>query len=183
MTPYQTLQDALQRFVRLESSGGIALLLAALLATAITNSPWSRAYAAFLDLPLEIRFGTIAFGKPLLEWINDGLMAIFFFLVGLELKREILEGGLVSPRQVLLPIIGALAGLMVPALVYILINTGDTTALRGWAIPAATDIAFALGVLSLMGDRVPASLKVFVLALAIIDDLGAILIIALFYSG
>lgn len=182
MTPYRTLHGALQRFLSLESAGGIVLVAAAVLATILMNSRWSDGYAAFLDLPFEIRLGAFSFGKPLLLWINDGLMAIFFFLVGLELKRELLEGELSSPGQVLLPLGAALAGMAAPAFVYWLVNAGDAVAMRGWAIPAATDIAFALGVLSLLGPRVPASLKVFLLALAIIDDLGAIVIIALFYS-
>src|SRR5690606_32570952 len=121
--------------------------------------------------------------KPFLLWINDGLMAIFFFLVGLELKREVLEGELSDPRKVMLPAIAAFGGMVVPALVYVLFNWGDSVALHGWAIPAATDIAFALGVLSALGKRVPSSLKVFLLTIAIVDDLGAIVIIALFYSG
>ena len=182
MTPLQNLQTAAQNFLRLESAGGILLVLAAVMATVLMNSPLSRAYDAFLQVPLSVQFGAIGVAKPLLLWINDGLMAVFFFLVGLELKREFLEGELSTPAQVTLPIVAAMGGMVVPALVYAGFNAGDPVAMNGWAIPAATDIAFALGVLTLLGDRVPPSLKIFLLALAIIDDLGAIVIIAIFYA-
>jgi NhaA family Na+:H+ antiporter len=170
-------------FLQHEASGGIVLLCAAALALILQNSPLSPLYDALLNTPLTARFGGVLIDKPLLHWINDGLMAIFFFLVGLEIKRELLVGELSTPKQALLPAIAALGGMMVPALIYAAINWGDATALRGWAIPAATDIAFAVGVLALLGPRVPVSLKVFLLALAIIDDLGAIIIIAVFYTA
>ncbi|HZQ62614.1 MAG TPA: Na+/H+ antiporter NhaA [Casimicrobiaceae bacterium] len=179
----RVVQTGIQRFVGLEASGGITLVAAAALAIIVMNSPWSGAYAALLDQPIALRVGDLALSKPLLLWVNDGLMAIFFFLVGLELKREFLEGELSTRGQIVLPVIAAAAGMAVPALVYVAFNWGDAIALNGWAIPAATDIAFALGVLTLLGPRVPSSLKIFLLALAIIDDLGAIVIIAIFYSA
>ncbi len=165
-----------------EAAGGVILLAAALLALVISNSPLAWAYEALLDTPASIRIGKLALDKPLLLWINDGLMAIFFFHIGLEVKRELLVGSLSSARRALLPMIAAGGGMAVPALVYALINRGDANALQGWAIPAATDIAFAVGVLALLGSRIPPSLKVFLLALAIADDLGAIVIIAVFYA-
>jgi NhaA family Na+:H+ antiporter len=174
--------NALSDFLKLEAAGGIMLGLAAILAMALVNSPAAGLYGAFLDTPVEVRAGAFRIAKPLLLWINDGLMAVFFFLVGLELKREMLEGELSRPSQVALPAIGAVAGMAVPALVYLMFNSGDPAAARGWAIPAATDIAFAVGVLALFGDRVPGSLKVFLLTLAILDDLGAIVIIAAFFT-
>jgi len=150
---------------------------------AVANSPLAGAYRAFLDLPIAVRIGDFDIAKPLLLWVNDGLMAVFFFLVGLELKRELLEGELSSLRHAFLPAAAALGGIAGPALIYAALNAGDPVALRGWAIPAATDIAFALGVLALLGERVPRGLKVFLLTVAIVDDVGAILIIALFYSS
>lgn len=170
-------------FFKLEAAGGIILMFAAMLALIFANTPLQSYYALFLDIPLEVRIGAFGIAKPLLLWINDGLMAIFFFLVGLELKRELVEGELSDRRNVILPGIGAVGGMLVPALIYAGFNTGDPTALKGWAIPAATDIAFALGVLSLLGSRVPASIKIFLTSLAIFDDIGAILIIAVFYTA
>jgi len=172
-----------QAFFENETSGGIMLIVAAALAILLSNSPLAWVYDALLGTPVVIQIGALELDKPLLHWINDGLMAIFFFLVGLELKREVMEGRLSSIKQSALPVIAAIGGIVVPALIYVALNQGDALALRGWAIPAATDIAFAVGVLALLGTRVPISLKVFLLALAIIDDLGAILIIALFYTS
>ena len=172
----------LEEFIKKESSSGILLIFVTLLALALKNSMFSEIYAAFLSTPVEVRFAELHIAKPLLLWINDGLMAIFFLLIGLEVKREFLEGQLSTPSQVALPGIAAIGGMVVPALFYTYINFGDETAMRGWAIPTATDIAFALGILALLGKRVPLSLKIFLMALAIIDDLGAIVIIALFYT-
>ena len=174
--------NAIRDFMRLESAGGILLIIAMALAMIVVNTDLAPLYKSLLNIPLEIRIGNFEIAKPLLMWINDGLMAIFFFLVGLEVKRELLEGELSDPAQVMLPAIAAVGGVVVPALVFILFNYGDPDAMRGWAIPTATDIAFALGVLSLLGKRVPVSLKLFLLTLAIIDDLVAIIIIAVFYS-
>lgn len=172
----------LDEFIRKESSSGIMLIFVTVLALLLQNSPLSDLYSAFLHTPIEIRFGALHLDKPLYLWTNDGLMALFFLLIGLEVKREIFEGHLSTPSQVVLPAIAAVGGMVVPALCYIAFNHGDPTAMRGWAIPTATDIAFALGILSLLGNRVPTSLKIFLMALAIIDDLGAIVIIALFYT-
>ena len=179
---FRALGRQFQGFFRLDYAGGVILLLAALLALTIANSPLAASYAALLDLPVAIRVGHSELAKPLLLWINDGLMAIFFFLVGLELKRELLEGELSDPRSILLPAVGALGGMALPAAIYVGINHGNALALDGWAIPTATDIAFALGILMLLGSRVPVALKVFLVSLAIFDDMGAIGIIALFYS-
>ena len=165
-----------------EAAGGIVLLVAALLAIATKNSFGEAAYDSLLAAHLKLGWGSIAIDLSVLHWINDGLMAIFFFLVGLEIKKELLAGALSTRDRAILPAVGAIGGMIVPALIYVTINAGNAAALRGWAIPAATDIAFAVGVLTLLGPRVPASLKVFLLALAILDDLGAILIIAFFYS-
>ena len=177
--------NSLRRFIASESAGGVVLALAALVALVVSNSPWHEAYQRFVGLPGELRIGgdLLVLAKPLLLWVNDLWMAVFFFLVGLEIKRELLAGELASPRQALLPAGAALGGMAVPALIYASINLGDPVALHGWAIPAATDIAFALGILMLLGPRVPASLKVFLTAVAIIDDLGAIVVIALFYTA
>ena len=179
----QNITKPFRDFFKLEASSGIMLLLAAILALVISNGSYSDEY--FSILKKYITLGTESFGLKLsvLHWINDVLMAIFFFFVSLEIKREFLQGELSNPKQALLPIIGAVGGMVVPALCYIVINYEDSTTLNGWAIPSATDIAFSLGVLSLLGKRVPISLKVFLTALAIIDDLGAIVIIAFFYSG
>jgi NhaA family Na+:H+ antiporter len=174
---------AIREFLKLESAGSVLLLIAAVLAILIANSPASPFYDSLLQIPLEVRAGNFEIAKPLLLWINDGLMAIFFFLIGLELKREVLEGELSKPSQIVLPAIGALGGMSIPALIYVYFNRNDPIALNGWAIPAATDIAFALGVLASLGNRVPTSLKVFLLTLAIFDDLGAIVIIAVFYTS
>ena len=175
--------DFLLAFFKTESGGGILLMLAAVLAILIANSPLLPLYQLLLDTPVEIRIGALQIAKPLLLWINDGLMAIFFFLVGLELKRELLEGELSQLSSVVLPAIGAVGGMLVPALIYWWFNGHNENLLAGWAIPAATDIAFALGILSLLGSRVPTSLKIFLTSLAIFDDIGAIVIIALFYTS
>jgi NhaA family Na+:H+ antiporter len=179
---FPRLSVAIQGFLKLEAAGGIMLMAATALAIVAANSPAVTLYQAFLDAPVEVRVGAIHVAKPALHWINDGLMAVFFFLVGLELKREFLDGELSSWRQVALPAIGALGGMVVPVAVFAALNHDNPAALRGWAIPAATDIAFALGVMALLGSRVPLSLKVFLVSLAIFDDVGAILIIALFYT-
>ncbi len=170
-------------FIHHEAAGGTFLLIAAILALIVSNSGLSWMYDAFLEVPVTVKVGSLGVDKPLLLWINDGLMAIFFFLVGLEIKRAMLAGELASFDRAIVPALAALGGMAVPALIYVAVNAGDATALRGWAIPAATDIAFAVGVLAVLGSRVPVSLKVFLLALAIIDDLGAIIIIALFYTA
>ena len=180
----KTIHRRANEFIHSQSGGGIVLAVAALLAMIISNSPWSDGYEQLLQVRGEVRIGGdwLVLSKPLLVWINDLWMAVFFFLVGLEIKRELLEGELASVSQAMLPAGAALGGMLVPALIYSAINWGDAVALRGWAIPAATDIAFALGILVLLGKRVPVSLKVFLTAVAIIDDLGAIVIIALFYT-
>lgn len=175
--------DYLRDFIKLESAGGILLLSATVLALLVANSPVAGVYNSFLNMTVAIQVGALDISKPLLLWVNDGLMAVFFFLIGLEIKREIVEGELSSLAQVMLPGIGALGGIIVPALIYVYLNMGDAAALEGWAIPVATDIAFALALLGVFGARVPTSLKVFLLTLAIFDDLAAIVIIAIFYSG
>jgi len=173
----------LTNFLKLESAGGILLMATAVLAIIVANSPLESYYALLLDTPVEIRIGALEIAKPLLLWINDGLMAVFFFLVGLELKRELVEGELSDKRNIILPGAGAIGGMLVPALIYVYFNIGDDAAISGWAIPAATDIAFALGILSLLGKRVPTSIKIFLTSLAIFDDIGAILVIAFFYTS
>jgi len=173
----------IQNFLKLESSAGILLMIAALMALIASNSMLSGLYGGFLTTPVVVQVGALEIAKPLLLWINDGLMAVFFFLIGLEIKREILEGELSSFDKAALPLIAAIGGMAGPALVYVLINWSTPETMNGWAIPAATDIAFALGVLMLLGRSVPTSLKVFLLAIAIIDDLGAITVIALFYTS
>jgi Na+:H+ antiporter, NhaA family len=175
--------DEFRKFLKLGSAGGILLLIAAVLAMLAANTPLNEFYRALIEMPVEIRFGPLFIGKPLLLWINDGLMAVFFFLIGLELKRELLEGELSNISAVVLPAIGALGGMLVPPLVYLAFNAGDPQSIRGWAVPAATDIAFSLGILALLGTRVPVALKVFLVSLAIFDDVGAILIIAFFYTS
>lgn len=174
---------ALKEFIHHEATGGLFLLATAVAALVVSNSGLAGVYFGTLDTHLAIEMGTFAIDKPLLLWINDGLMAVFFLLVGLEIKREVLEGELSSRSQIALPGLAAIGGMAIPALVYVLINLGSPGNLQGWAIPAATDIAFALGVLALLGKRVPLALKVFLLALAIMDDLGAILVIAFFYTA
>lgn len=173
----------LQDFIKKESAAGILLIIATILALLLENSFMSTFYTSFLHTPVEIRFGELQIAKPLLLWVNDGLMAIFFLLIGLEIKREVREGHLSSLSQITLPGIAAIGGMVVPALIFLAFNRGEDFSMNGWAIPTATDIAFALGILSLLGKRVPISLKVFLMALAIIDDLGAILIIAFFYTS
>jgi NhaA family Na+:H+ antiporter len=176
-------QSALIRFINHEATAGLILVLAAALALIVTNVGYAESYDHFLELPVVIQIGGIGLDKTLIHWINDGLMAIFFFLVGLEIKREVLLGNLASREQITLPAMAALGGMVAPALIYVFLNRGNPETLQGWAIPAATDIAFALGALALLGSRVPLSLKVFLLTLATLDDLGAIVIIAIFYTS
>jgi len=177
------LRSTFTRFFQLEAASGLLLIAAAALALIVNNSPLSHYYTAFLDVPVAVQIGALQIAKPSLLWINDGLMALFFLLIGLEVKRELLEGQLSKPSQVVLPGAAAIGGMVVPALIYWFINKDYPDALGGWAIPMATDIAFALGVLALLGKRVPVSLKLFLMTLAIIDDLGAIIVIAVFYSS
>jgi len=172
----------IEEFIKKESASGIVLIFATLVALMLSNSFLSPLYQSFLHIPVEIRIGALHLDKSLYHWVNDGLMVIFFLLIGLEVKRELLEGHLSSIRQIALPGFAAAGGMLVPAMIYLAFNANDPIAVKGWAIPTATDIAFALGVLSLLGKRVPVSLKIFLMALAIIDDLGAIVIIALFYT-
>ena len=179
----QNISKPFRWFFKLEAASGLVLLFSAIIALIISNSNLSNLYFNTLDKYLFIGVNEFGIKLSVLHWINDALMAIFFFFVTLEIKREFLQGELSNIKQALLPIIGAVGGMLIPALFYVFINLGNTETLRGWAIPSATDIAFSLGVLSLLGSRVPISLKVFLTALAIIDDLGAIVIIALFYSG
>jgi len=176
------LRSTFTRFFQLEAASGLLLIAAAALALIINNSPLSHLYASFLDVPVVAQIGALKIAKPALLWINDGLMALFFLLIGLEVKRELLDGQLSKPSQVVLPGAAAIGGMVVPALIYWALNKDNPAALGGWAIPMATDIAFALGVLALLGKRVPVSLKLFLMTLAIIDDLGAIIVIAIFYS-
>ena len=170
-------------FIDNESSSGVILIGVTILALILSNSALSGIYESFLHIPVEIRFGSLSIDKSLYHWVNDGLMAIFFLLIGLEVKREILQGHLSSVSQIALPGIAAIGGMVVPAAVYLYFNADSDVAVNGWAIPTATDIAFALGILSMLGKRVPVSLKIFLMALAIIDDLGAIVIIAIFYTS
>ena len=177
------MRSLFTRFFQLEAASGLLLIAAAVLALIINNSPLSYLYSGLLDVPVAVQVGALNIAKPLLLWINDGLMALFFLLIGLEVKREVVDGHLSKPAQVILPATAAVGGMVVPALIYWFINRDNPAAVAGWAIPTATDIAFALGVLALLGKRVPVSLKLFLMTLAIIDDLGAIIVIALFYSG
>lgn len=177
------LAVALRGFMKLESASGILMLAAALMAMFAANSPLVDLYSTLLDTTVAVQVGGLSINKPLLLWVNDGLMAVFFFMVGLEIKREILEGDLASVSQIVLPGVGALGGMLIPATIYAWMNWDNPVALDGWAIPVATDIAFALALLSVFGSRVPTALKVFLLTLAIFDDLAAIIIIAIFYSG
>lgn len=180
--PRHRYSEMIREFFRLESAGGMTLVAAALFAVLLANSPLASLYNGFLNTPFEVRIGGLQIAKPLLLWINDGLMAIFFFLVGLEIKREFLEGELSSLDRIALPGVAAIGGMAAPALIYVVLNWNDPENLNGWAIPAATDIAFALAVLSLLGNRISNALKALLLAIAIFDDLGAIVIIALFYT-
>ena len=183
MTSDSAPLDMLKKFLRLESIGGLLLFVAALAGLILANTPLSSYYGALLDTPMAVEVGALSISKPLILWINDGLMAIFFFLIGLEVKREVFEGELSSPRLVVLPGIAAFGAIAVPAAIFGWLNWSDPVAMAGWAVPCATDIAFALGVLSLFGKRIPSTLKIFLLTLAIFDDLAAIAIIAVFYAG
>jgi NhaA family Na+:H+ antiporter len=178
----RTFQRTFQEFFRLEAAGGILLLLCTAVALAWANSPWSESYETLWHTTVTVGIGDYLVAKDLTHWVNDGLMAVFFFVVGLEIKREVRVGELASPKQAALPAVAALGGMAVPASIFLAFNLGGPGA-HGWGIPMATDIAFALGVLALLGDRVPLSLKVFLTALAIVDDLGAVLVIAIFYSS
>ncbi|HWS76924.1 MAG TPA: Na+/H+ antiporter NhaA [Thermomonas sp.] len=181
-TILERARHALASFFRLEAAGGILLIIAAALALLLANSPLDEAYEWFRQMPVAVVFGSLEIAKPLLLWINDGLMAVFFLLVALEIKREALSGQLSSKEQLILPMVCAAAGVLVPALIFWGLNRGDGEAMRGWAIPTATDIAFALGVLALLGSRVPLGMKLLLSTIAVVDDLIAIMIIALFYS-
>jgi len=172
----------IREFIKLESAGGIILFAVAIFALLLDNSPFAEIYQEFLQIPVVVQLGAFKLAKPLILWINDGLMAVFFLLVGLEIKREIFEGELDSWNKISLPAIAAVGGMIVPAVIYSVFNLSDSMALRGWAIPTATDIAFALGIMALLGSRVPVSLKIFLTAIAIFDDIGAIAIIAMFYT-
>lgn len=172
----------IRQFLRLEAAGGLLLIIAAIIALVMANTPLQAIYQQFLDIPVAVKVAALEIDKPLILWINDFLMAIFFLVVGLEVKRELLEGSLAGRDKAIFPAIAALGGMIAPALIYLVFNGADEVTRQGWAIPAATDIAFALGVMALLGKRVPTELKVFLLALAIIDDLGVIVIIAFFYT-
>ncbi len=172
----------IEEFIQNESSSGILLIFTTIFSLVLSNTFMLPLYESFLHIPVEIRIGSLHLDKSLYHWVNDGLMAIFFLLIGLEVKREIIEGHLSSLSQIALPGFAAVGGMVVPAAIYLTFNQNNPLATNGWAIPTATDIAFALGILSLLGNRIPTSLKLFLLALAIIDDLGAIVIIAIFYT-
>ena len=172
----------IQTFFQSEAAGGVLLLLFASMAILLANTSFNQRYFGFLDTPISVQFGAFSIAKPLLMWVNDGFMAVFFVLVGMEVKREMLEGSLSSYQQAIFPAIAAIGGIAVPALIYFMVAQGTPEIYSGWAIPMATDIAFAIGIVALLGKRVPLPLKVFLLALAIIDDLGAIIVIAIFYS-
>ena len=172
----------IQTFFQSEAAGGVLLLLFASMAILLANTSFNQRYFGFLDTPISVQFGAFSIAKPLLMWVNDGFMAVFFVLVGMEVKREMLEGSLSSYQQAIFPAIAAIGGMVVPALIYFMVAQGTPEIYSGWAIPMATDIAFAIGIVALLGKRVPLPLKVFLLALAIIDDLGAIIVIAIFYS-
>ncbi|WGM01089.1 Na+/H+ antiporter NhaA [Arsenophonus nasoniae] len=172
----------IRQFLKLEAASGVLLIIAAVLALIMANTPLQAIYQQFLNIPVAVKISALNIDKPFLLWINDGLMAIFFLVVGLEVKRELIEGSLAGRDKAIFPAVAAVGGMLLPALVYLFFNANDEIARQGWAIPAATDIAFALGVMALLGKRVPTELKVFLLALAIIDDLGVIIIIALFYT-
>ncbi|MDR5612512.1 MAG: Na+/H+ antiporter NhaA, partial [Arsenophonus sp.] len=172
----------IRQFLKLEAASGVLLIIAAILALIMANTPLQGIYQLFLNIPIAVKISVLDIDKPFLLWINDGLMAIFFLVVGLEVKRELIEGSLAGRDKAIFPAVAAVGGMLLPALVYLFFNSNDEIARQGWAIPAATDIAFALGIMALLGKRVPTELKVFLLALAIIDDLGVIIIIALFYT-
>jgi len=178
----KSVRERITHFMHLEASGGIVLMFVALFALLANNSFMASGYEGILNTPVAVQFGDFKIAKPFLLWINDGLMAIFFFLVGLEIKREVLKGELSSLDKISLPLFAAIGGIAIPALIYLGFNYNDSVTVNGWAIPAATDIAFALGILALVGNRIPVSLKILLLAVAIIDDLAAIVIIALFYT-
>lgn len=177
------LGRVIHHFIHLEASSGIVLFVMAVLALVIDNSSFRDYYHQFFQIEASVQFGSYLLAKPVQLWINDGFMTIFFLLVGLEIKRELFEGELNTFAKAALPAIAALGGMVVPALIYLAFNAGDAEALRGWAIPTATDIAFSLGILSLLGSRIPSSLKIFLMALAIFDDIGAVIIIAIFYTN
>lgn len=172
----------IRQFLKLEAASGVLLIIADVLALIMANTPLQGIYQQFLNIPVAVKISALNIDKPFLLWINDGLMAIFFLVVGLEVKRELIEGSLAGRDKAIFPAVAAIGGMLLPALVYLFFNVNDEIARQGWAIPAATDIAFALGIMALLGKRVPTELKVFLLALAIIDDLGVIIIIALFYT-
>jgi NhaA family Na+:H+ antiporter len=177
------IRASLEKFFKLEAAGGILLIIAAVGAMLLKNSSFAGVYEAFLDTPGEVRIGELYIAKPLFLWVNDALMAIFFFMIGMEVKREIMVGELSELNQIILPAIAGLGGILIPAGLYYVITMDDPLAIQGWAIPTATDIAFALGILALVGPGIPATLKLFLMTLAIIDDLGAIVIIAIFYTN
>jgi len=180
--PIDRILSPFQEFFQQEASSGILLIIATIIALVWANSPWAESYATLWHTNVTVSFGNFGISKDLLHWINDGLMAVFFFVVGLEIKREVLVGELASPRKAVLPIVAAIGGMVIPAGFFLLLNPHEPGQI-GWGIPMATDIAFALGILSLLGNRVPLSLKVFLTAVAIVDDLGAVFVIALFYTS